>query len=81
MRRDYNTAIKAAVNGLYDGSIDGCQKALWDVLEALDSDMAELMHEDEEVAFLKVNQEDDDDDEKDTLDNDVLFDDEDTSDD
>lgn len=59
MRRDYTAAVKAAVNGLYDGSLDDCQKALWDILEALDPPMAELFHEDEEAAHLKVNQDDD----------------------
>lgn len=79
MRRDVTAAIKAAVNGLYDGSPDSCREALWDVLEALDTDMAELMHENEEAAHLHVNKEDDEEEESEEDVNDLLFDDDDSS--
>ena len=55
MRRDYKSAIKAAVNGLYHGSEAEMESALREILEALDSNMAELMHENESAAFAKVN--------------------------
>lgn len=84
MRRDYTSAVRAAVNGLYEGSLDSTVKALWDVLEALDPRMAELMSENEEAARLEVNKDldDTDDDDKPRKENvdDMLFDDEDLSD-
>jgi hypothetical protein len=55
MIRDYNTAIKAAVNGLYSRDPDDMEDALREVLEALDPSMAELMADDEEAARLKAN--------------------------
>ena len=54
MRRDYKTAIKSLVNAMYSGDYeDGCREAL----EALDSDLAALMYEDEEAALLRANDE------------------------
>lgn len=57
MRRDYKAAVKAAVNGLYQGGESEMESALWDVLEAIDSEMAELLHDTPEAAFAKVNDE------------------------
>ena len=55
MRRDYKTAVKAAVNGLYSKDTEEMEEALKEILEALDPDMAELMEDNEEAARLKVN--------------------------
>jgi len=59
MKRDYKTAIRAAVNGLYSGSSDDMDSALWQVLESLDVEIANLMHENEETARLLVNRNED----------------------
>lgn len=61
MKRDYQTAIKSAVNGLYGGTAEDLEQALWEVLEALDPDTAELMHDDAEAARCKVNGSDEED--------------------
>jgi hypothetical protein len=55
MRRDYNAAIKLAVNALYTSDYDDMERALKEILEALDPSIAELMEDDEEAARLKVN--------------------------
>lgn len=65
MRRDYKTAVRAAVNGLYNGDAVDMEAALHEILEALDPDMAELFEEDEEAAHIKVNGDEDADEQED----------------
>lgn len=60
MKRDYKGAVKSAVNGLYGGTPEDLEQALWEVLEFLDADTAELMHDDIEAARYKVNGSEDD---------------------
>ena len=56
MRRDYKLAIKELVDGICTGDYeDACRNAL----EALDSDMAALVDEDEASARRKVSDEGD----------------------
>lgn len=59
MKRDYDAAIRAAVNGLYNGGADDMENALRTVLESLDPEMATLMHDDEEAALTMVNRDED----------------------
>jgi hypothetical protein len=55
MRRDYKTATKIAVNGLYSGEHSEMEEALREILEILDPNMAELYDNDYETAHLKAN--------------------------
>lgn len=55
MRRDYKTAVRAAVHALYSRDEDAMVEALQEILEALDPEVAELMHDNEEAALAKVN--------------------------
>lgn len=73
MRRDYSTAVRAAVNALYSRDEDEMAEALFEILEALDPETAELMHEDEEAARAKVNSEELEEDETETIDPEDLF--------
>lgn len=59
MKRDYNAAVKAAVNGLYSGTLEDMEQALYDVLEAIDANMAELMQDNPEEGHRSVNSSDD----------------------
>lgn len=77
MRRDYKTAVSAAVNALYSRDEEHMVEALFEILEALDPEIAELMHDDEDAALAKVNADEDsesDDDEVEVLDPENLFD-------
>jgi hypothetical protein len=55
MKRDIEGAVRAAVNGLYSGSNDAMEEALWEILESLDPEIAQLFSEDEEAALTTVN--------------------------
>lgn len=64
MKRDYKAACTAAVNALYEGDEDSMRAALFEILEALDPHLAELMQDNEDAARAKVNGEEIDDEEE-----------------
>jgi len=55
MKRDYQAACRSAVNGLYSSAKEDMEAALWEILEALDPELASLMADDEEAARTRVN--------------------------
>jgi len=57
MARKFKTEVRTAVNALHSRDEDEMVEALFEIIEALDPEIAELMHEDEEAAVAKINNE------------------------